>query len=371
MSPQNSLYKYPNRKIIHIDLDAFYCAVEQRRDPTLEGIPFAVGGRPDERGVISSCSYPARRLGIRSAMPTARALRIYPGLQILTPHHSEYSQASRQVMEHLYNLTPFVEQISIDEAFLDVSELPPSGEDIARQLQSAIRNECKLPSSLGVATNKLVAKIANDFGKASAGGDSPPNAITVVPAGDEAEFLAPLPVEALWGIGPKTAERLAEREIYSIGQLAVLPVADLVQMFGKNGHDLYQRARGIDERPIVTEYEPKSFSQEITFARDVREEAYLRTTLKELSEGVSERLKSASRAGVTIKLKIRWPDFTTITRQITLPVPTDQELQIYNAALQLFEKVWRPGKAVRLIGVGVSGLKQPIQQLSLWENNEF
>ena len=370
MKHQNSLVKDLNRKIIHLDLDAFYCAVEQRRDPSLKGIPFAVGGKPEERGVISSCSYPARRLGIRSAMPTVRALRIWPGLRILSPHHEEYSQASRQVMKYLYNLTPFVEQISIDEAFLDVSELPDSGEHIARQLQSTIRKECNLPCSLGVAANKLVAKIANDFGKASAGSDSPPNAITVVSPGDEADFLAPLPVEALWGIGPKTAERLAEREIFSIGQLAQLPVADLVQMFGKNGRDLALRARGIDERPIITEYEPKSFSQEITFARDVQDEVYLRTTLKELSGGVSKRLKSANRSGVTIKLKIRWPDFKTITRQITLPFSTDQDIQIYSAALQLFQKEWKPGKAVRLIGVGVSGLRHPSHQLSLWDYHE-
>jgi DNA polymerase-4 len=300
-------------------------------------------------------------------MPTARALRLYPGLRIVSPHHHTYSQASRQVMEQLHNLTPWVEQISIDEAFLDVSELPDSAETIAHKLQSTIKNECNLPSSLGVATNKLVAKIANDFGKASAGRDTPPNAITVVPPGNEADFLAPLPVEALWGIGPKTAERLAALEVFSIGQLAMLSIADLVQMFGKMGRELHLRAQGIDERPIVTEYEPKSFSQEITFARDVRDVIYLRATLKELSEGVSERLRNANRAGITIKLKIRWPDFTTITRQTTLQIPTDQDNLIYNAAIQLFEKVWQPGKAIRLMGVGVSGLKPPIHQLTLWE----
>lgn len=356
------------RKILHLDLDAFYCAVEEQRDPSLVGVPFAVGGRPQERGVVSSCSYAARRLGIRSAMAMAHATRLCPGLRIISPHYKAYARASEGVMEHLRSLTPLVEQISIDEAFLDVSDLSESAETIAFELQATVRDNLILPCSLGVATNKLLAKTANDFGKATAQSEGPPNAITVVHPGDEAAFLAPLPVEALWGVGPKTAERLSALEIYTIGELARCPPAELARLFGKIGHELSLRAKGIDERPIVTHHEPKSFSQEVTFAHDVSDEAHLHRTLHDLSKGTGRRLRKAERAGTTVKLKLRWPDFSTLTRQTTLSRPTDDDDEIYSAALRLFKKVWSQGKAVRLIGVGVSGLAPPARQLSLWED---
>jgi len=355
------------RKIIHLDLDAFFCAVEELRNPALVGKPFAVGGRPEERGVVASCSYAARRFGVHSAMPMGRALRLCPELRIVPGRHGDYAQASRQVMERLHRLTAQVEQISIDEAFLDASELPGEAELLARALQATINQELHLPCSLGVAGNKLVAKIANDYGKGLARGEKPPHTVTLVPPGEEAAFLAPLPVERLWGVGPKTAARLAEIQVLTIGDLARQDEAGLVRLFGKNGHDLYRHARGIDDSPVVTFHEPRSASQEITFARDVRDEAHLRQTLHELAQGVEERLRSDGYAGVTVKLKLRWPDFTTLTRQTTLPAPTDQAEQIYQVALQLFERVWQPGKAVRLLGVGVSGFGQTARQLSLWE----
>ena len=226
------------RKIIHLDLDAFYCAVEEQRDPSLSGKPFAVGGRPEERGVVSSCSYAARRIGVRSAMPMARALKLCPKLRIVSPHYHAYEQTSQRVMQYLHQCTPLVEQISIDEAFLDVSELPESAENLARQLQADIRKNLNLPCSIGVATNKLVAKIATDAGKAAAQSGAAPNAITIVPPGHEQEFLAPLPVQALWGVGPKTAQRLAELGVLTIGELASYPSAELVRLFGKSGHQL-------------------------------------------------------------------------------------------------------------------------------------
>ncbi|MBI4771414.1 MAG: DNA polymerase IV, partial [Chloroflexi bacterium] len=204
------------RKILHLDLDAFFCAVEEQRDPALRGQAFAVGGRPEARGVVASCSYAARRFGVRSAMPMARAVKLCSGLIIVPSRHKVYSDVSRQVMERLYDLTPLVEQISIDEAFLDVSDLPESGEALARRLQATMRDELRLPCSLGVATNKLVAKIASDVGKAAARTGAPPNAILVVPPGEEAAFLAPLPAAALWGVGPKTATRLAGLGIHTI-----------------------------------------------------------------------------------------------------------------------------------------------------------
>lgn len=360
------------RKILHLDLDAFFCAVEELRDTALCGLPFAVGGRPEERGVVSSCSYAARQFGVRSAMPMARALRICPELRIVPSHYSEYSKVSQQVMQRLRNLTPWVEQISIDEAFLDVSDLTDPMEEIARRLQAQIQSEVSLPNSLGCATNKLVAKIANDVGKVAARKDGsrlgqPPNAITVVPPGQEAAFLAPLPVEALWGVGPKTAERLSELGIFTIGQLAGWSSMDLIRRFGKNGHDISLRAQGIDTSEIVTTHETKSVSQETTFAQDVSDPALLRRTLREQSESIGRRLREDHLYGHTVKLKLRWPDFTTLTRQLTLDQPTDQDDTIYTAALQIFQKHWRAGQAVRLIGVGISGIGPPIRQLTLWD----
>jgi DNA polymerase IV len=360
----------PPRKILHLDLDAFFCAVEEQRDPSLVGKPFAVGGRPDERGVVSSCSYAARRLGIHSAMPMGQALRLCPQLRIISPHFPAYRAASQNVMAELHALTSSVEQISIDEAFLDVSALPEAGEVLARQLQQRIRDQYGLPCSLGIASNKLLAKIANDVGKAANRGAAPPCAITLVPAGQEAEFLAPLPVERLWGVGPKTAARLAEIDIRTIGDLARHPESDLVGMFGKNGHDLHRHALGLDDSPIVTAHEPKSISQEITFSRDVTDIQKLHHSLNEMSIAVARHLQKSGYAGSTVKLKLRWPDFTTLTRQMTLSVPTDQAERINAAALALFEKVWQPGKRIRLLGVGVSGLVPPVRQLNLWDEND-
>lgn len=355
------------RKIIHLDLDAFYCAVEEQLDPSLCGKPFAVGGRPEERGVVSSCSYAARRMGVRSAMPMSRALKLCPGLGVISPHYASYKQTSQRVMLRLHQFASQVEQISIDEAFLDVSESPESAEILARQIQTDIRNHLNLPCSLGIATNKLVAKIATDVGKAAAQSGSPPNAITIVPPGCEQEFLALLSVQALWGVGPKTAQRLAESGVLTIGELADFPLAELVRLFGKNGYQLSLHAHGLDNRPISTYHEPKSISQETTFARDISDPERLLHTLHTLSSDVAIHLSNINRKGTTIKLKLRWPDFTTLTRQITLREPTDNENQIYAAASQLFQKVWHRGKAVRLIGVGVSSLCQPSEQLTLWE----
>jgi DNA polymerase-4 len=355
------------RKILHLDLDAFFCAVEEQRDPTLQGKPFAVGGSPDARGVVASCSYAARRFGIHSAMPMARAVALCPDLIILSNRHSDYSEVSRQVMAMVHSFASEVEQLSIDEAYLEVTNRPEPAVELARRLQALIREKLGLPCSLGVATNKLLAKIATDVGKASVRSDGPPNAIQVVPPGQEAAFLAPLPAEALWGVGPKTAARLAKLGLHTIGDIAAWPKADLAHRFGKHGHDLARRARGIDDSPLETSREAKSISRETTFARDVRDGEALRGTLRDLSQSVGRRLRRSEKNGSTIKLKIRWPDFTTLTRQSTLDQPTDQDDEIYAAAERLFNLVWRTGQPVRLIGVGVSGLGPGIRQLSLWE----
>jgi DNA polymerase-4 len=213
----------------------------------------------------------------------------------------------------------------------------------------------------------LVAKIATDIGKIKKRGTGPPNAITVVPPGTEAAFLAPLPVEALWGVGPKTAERLETLGILTIGDLARQSPLEFARLFGKIGPEMLQRAQGIDDSPIVTSHEVKSISQETTFSHDVSDEAMLRRTLTELSESVGQRLRESQLKGSTVKLKLRWPDFTTLTRQVTLPKPTDRDQDLQVAAIQLFMKVWHRGRAVRLLGVGISGFEAPTKQLSLWE----
>lgn len=357
-----------SRTIIHLDLDAFFCAVEELRDATLRGKPFAVGGKPNERGVVASCSYAARLKGVRSAMPMQRALKLCPNLKIVPANHKEYERVSQQVMELLKSCSPIVEQISIDEAFLDASDPLIRADELAEDIQNRINNELLLPCSLGVAQNKLVAKIANNVGKAASRSDSPPNTITIVPAGEETSFLAPLPVEALWGVGPKTAERLASIDILTIGDLAAADERALTQMFGKIGKELHSHASGFDDTPLITQHELKSISQETTFNVDVTDEIILRRTLLHLSENVGKQLRLHHLSAKTIKLKIRWSDFQTLTRQTTLDTPTDQDDLINQHIARLFAKVWQPGMEVRLVGVGVGKFIRETHQLSLWDN---
>src|SRR5215210_7258402 len=269
------------RTIIHLDLDAFFCAVEEQRDSTLRGRPFAVGGRPESRGVVSSASYAARQFVVRS-------------------NFSAYRAASQQVMERLKWLTPLVEQISIDEAFLDVTALGEAGDALAARLQATIRDDLALSCSLGVASNKLVAKVATDVGKSLVRSGKMPQAICVVPPGDEMAFLAPLPATALWGVGPKMTEKLAELAIHTIGDIAAWPAADLARRFGQHGDDLARRARGSDDRPIVTERAAKSISQETTFARDVTDRALLECTLREQVSEIARKLRREDLMGTTV-----------------------------------------------------------------------
>jgi DNA polymerase-4 len=348
------------RTIIHLDLDAFFCSVEELLDPALAGTAFAVGGRADERGVLSTASYAARRFGVRSAMPTAQALRLCPQLHLLPPRHKTYGEYSRRVMGLLEAVTPLIEQISIDEAFLDVSDDPRPGGEIAARLQKRIQDEIGLPSSFGVAPNKLVAKIATNVGK--------PNGLVVVPQGEAARFLAPLPMEMLWGVGPKMQEKLAALGMRTIGDIAAWPEDDLIRRFGEWGRAMARHARGQDERPVEPVTEAKSISQETTFARDVSDEAVLRRTLLELSEGVGGSLRREGLSARTVKIKVRWPPFETLTRQTTLRQPTDLDDEIFAAAWALFRKVWSPGKRVRLLGVGAANLTEAARQLEMFND---
>jgi DNA polymerase-4 len=355
------------RKILHLDLDAFFCAVEELHDPSLRGKPFAVGGSPQGRGVVASCSYSARKFGVHSAMPMSRAVRICPDLQIVRHAYNNYVEYSRKVRDIMRSYTELVQSISIDEAFIEVTELPRPAVEYARDMQARIRDELGLPCSLGVATNKLVAKIATNVGKASSQTDTYPNAIQVVPPGQEAAFLAPLPTEALWGVGPKTAEKLAELRLHSIGDIAAYPLAELERRFGEHGRALHRRAQGIDNSPIHLSHETKSVSQEVTYSEDTNDPRQLRDTLKRQSLSVSKRLKKLDLYARTVQIKLRWSDFTTITRQITLQEATDEADLIEHAANKLLDQNWKNRRLIRLIGVGVHGLEAPSPQLSLWD----
>ena len=350
------------RSIIHLDLDAFFVAVERLDNPALTGVPVIVGGRPEVRGVVASASYEARRFGVHSAMPTARALRLCSDAVVVSGHRGRYSEMSDRVMALLGEYTPLIEPISIDEAFLDVTgteaHYGPPGK-LAAAIQVRVEEELKLSASLGVGTNKLIAKIASDFRK--------PHGITVVEPGTEAAFLAPMPIRKLWGVGQVMERRLAELGITTIGDLARLPCDELVRRFGlASGEGLFRASHGIDESVVTPEHEAKSLSREETFARDVRDEAILRRELLRLSDEVAWRLRRHHLRARTVTLKLRYADFSTLTRQTTLSDPTDSGPVIDAHAAVLLEQAW-DRRPVRLIGVGGSNLVQGGRQLSLFE----
>jgi len=358
-----------NRKIIHLDLDAFFCSVEELLDPSLKGKAFAVGGSPSGRGVITSASYAARMHGVRSAMPTREALKIFPELLLVRSGYHHYSQYSDKVMDILRDTTPIVEQVSIDEAFLDVSDMPQPIASIAQDLQKRVMQETGLPCSLGCASSRVVAKMANDFGKKQVKTGRSPQKITVVEPGTEEEFMAPLDIQALWGVGPKTAAHLRQRGITTIGRLAALGDADLKNYFGHHGESMRRRAKGIDNTPIYPESgDPKSVSNEMTFHEDQDDEVGLLKILRGLSEKVGSRLRKAGLAGSVVQIKIRYADFSTYTRQTSMKECTNLDQEIYDEAQRLFLKHWQSGRPVRLLGVGVTNLDKPHRQLALWDD---
>ncbi len=349
------------RAIVHLDLDAFFAAVEVLENPALAGKPVVVGGRPAERGVVSAASYPARHYGIRSAMPMTRALRLCPVAVVLPVRHSLYQSYSHRVMEILHQSAPLVEQMSIDEAFLDLTNSLASWQEsvaVARRLQQRVRDEVGLSASLGVAANKLVAKIASDRDK--------PGGLTVVQPGEERGFLAPLPVHVLWGVGPVTAGRLAEMGLETVGDLAAAEEEVLRARFGRHGAELARQASGLDDRPLVTEHVCKSVSQEWTFARDVADRQVLQRQLWKLCQAVAQRLGKVGLEAGSVAIKLRYADFTTLTRQMRLDEPTCDEKRVYRAAGLLLERAWQAGRPVRLLGVAGRELARPSGQLSLW-----
>ncbi len=357
------------RKILHVDLDAFFCAVEEQLDPSLKGKPFAVGGDPNQRGVVSSCSYAARRLGVHSAMPMSQAVRVCPGLLIVHGGHHLYREKSEEVMAILRNWTPLMEPVSIDEAFLDVSDIPKDGRMIALEIQKEINSRIVLPCSFGVASNKLVAKIANTIGKKKSKSGSYPNAVTQVLPGSEAAFLAPLPIGELWGVGDRTEKLLRDLGICRIGQLASYPSGHLSKIFGRHAGSMRDRALGLDDRPVDPDpQEAKSVSQECTFAQDVDDESLLRKTILHQSDQIGFRLRKYGLCGNTVRLKLRWSNFVTLSRQIKLDQRICQNDWINLHAQNLFTDIWqKESRPIRLIGVGVSGLSPEPVQLSLFQ----
>jgi len=350
------------RTILHVDLDAFFAAVEQRDRPELRGRPVVVGGGgPTDRGVVSAASYEARAFGVHSAMPLRTAGALCPQAVFLPVDGAKYQAVSREVMAILRRFTPLVEPISIDEAFLDVTAsraLFGDGATTGERIRTAIRDELRLSASVGVAATKLVAKVASDLRK--------PDALVVVPPGDEAAFLAPLAISRLWGVGARTAAALREFGVATIGDLASLDPALLERRFGRNGATLAARARGLDDDPVVDRAAAKSIGHEHTFDVDTRDREVIERTLLAMAEGVSGRLRAAGVRASTITVKVRDSSFRTVTRQRTLPEPTDLTEPIWRAALELARPEVR-GIQVRLLGVTASNLGEA-DQLSMFED---
>ncbi len=348
------------RTILHVDLDAFFAAVEQRDRPELIGKPVIVGGGgPSDRGVVSAASYEARAFGVHSAMPLRQAGRLCPHGVFLPVDGAKYQAVSVEIMAILRRFTPLVEPISIDEAFLDVTGsrvLFGDGAAIGRLIKAAVRDEVRLTASVGVARTKLVAKIASDLQK--------PDGLVVVPPGEEAEFLAPLAITRLWGVGAKSAAALSEYGVRTIGDLAALPEDLLVRRFGKYGAALADRARGLDADPVGDRDAAKSVSHEHTFDVDTSDREVIERTVLGMAEGVAGRLRDSGVKASTVTVKIRDSSFRTITRQRTLPEPTDLTEPIFRTAMELARPEVR-GLRIRLLGVGASGLGER-DQLALF-----
>ncbi|MFM2077192.1 MAG: polymerase [Actinomycetota bacterium] len=356
------------RTILHVDMDAFYVSVELRRRPDLVGQPVVVGGTGN-RGVIAAASYEARRFGVFSAMPSTTARRLCPHAVFLPGDHDLYGAVSRDVHEIFQSVTPYIEPLALDEAFLDVTgsvRLFGDGVAIARTLREQVWNDLGLRCSVGVAPNKFLAKLASKAAKPVASPDGVrdgPGVVDVRP-GEELAFLHPLPVEALWGVGPATLERLARLGVRTVRDLAELDESVLVGAIGKaHGQHLHRLSWALDDRPVEVDREAKSIGHEETFATDRHTHAELRRELVRLSDAVAGRLRASGSGARTLSLKVRFAGFHTITRSITLPAPVHTAHAIVQAVEPLLEAV-DPSPGVRLLGVSASNFGAPAEQLS-------
>ena len=356
---------WKGRALLLVDLDAFFASVEQLDHPEWRGKPVIVGGRSDRRGVVSTASYEARAFGVHSAMPSATAERLCPDAIWTSSHFDRYHELSAQVMGILKDESPLLEQMSIDEAYLDVSPGRYTGEDpvaIAARIQARVA-ELGITCSSGVAPGKAVAKIASDMDK--------PRGLTVVYPGGEAAFLAPMDVRAMPGIGKQSAERLRRIGIRTLGALADTPLDKLTPLFGVNAQAVRDRARGIDPREIATESEVKSVSHERTFATDLVTREEIEDAIDMLGPMVGRRLRKKGLAGHTVTIKLRYADLSRRTAQKGLPANVDDETVFIPVAKRLIDEIWRPGDSVRLVGLGISGFEAHDEQLGLFAGEEL
>ena len=356
--------EWQGRAVLLMDLDAFFASVEQLDHPQWRGKPVIVGGQAGKRGVVSTCSYEARAFGVRSAMPSSTAARLCPQAIWVEPHFKRYRELSAAVMGILYDESPLLEQVSIDEAFLDVSPgrfVRESPVAIAARIQQRV-SELGITCSIGVASGKSVAKIASDLDK--------PRGLTVVYPGSERAFLAPMEVRAMPGIGKQSALKLQALGIRTLGDLASAQPSQLKEVFGVNAAAFAQRAAGIDERPLVTESQVKSVSNERTFTRDLTSRAEIEAAIDYLGCMVGRRLRKNGVAGHTVTLKLRYADLSSRTAQHTIGCQVDDESVFIPIAKGLIGQIWRPGDAVRLVGIGVGGFKQRDVQMGLFQEGE-
>mgnify|MGYP001481531136 CR=1 FL=1 len=350
--------------IFHLDLDAFFVSVERILDPSLEGKPVIVGADPHGRGVISACSYEARKFGLHSAMPIGRAYKLCPNGVYLKGHYSEYVHYSKSVKALLMQYAPVIEQASIDEFYMDFTgceKIYGAFPQLAKMLQTEIKEKLSLPCSIGIGSNKTIAKIGSDFHK--------PMGITYVPAGDEKKFLAPLAVEKMPGVGKVTFEGLKVRGIRTIGDIAKLPLEYFSTDFGKAGIDLWKRANGQGTEYLTIAREQKSISKEHTFEEDVIDKKLIEDTLFGLTGKVSQTLRNNNYMAATISIKLRYSDFQTVDRAKTVK-PTDDDKVIYETALALLQKAFTRRVAVRLIGIHLTKFSQFAEQGYLFESED-
>jgi DNA polymerase-4 len=353
------------RTIMHIDLDAFFVSVEVALNPELKGRPVVVGGRPDARGVISAASYEARAYGLHSAMPLKTASRLCPQAIFIEGNFQRYREASKKFMAILADFSPFVEPVSLDEAFLDVTgfeSLHGTIHQMAVSVKRRVSEVQGLCASIGIAPCKVVAKVASDYSK--------PDGLIIVKPGEEQEFLAPLPVKWLPGIGKQAQKRLKELGVTTVGQLASMPLKTLTSHFGIAGRRMHNAANGIDNRKVELPGTAKSISRETTFREDTNNSEFLQSTLRYLGEKVGADLRRREKQANCVTLKIRFSDFTTSTRSQTLRQPFDNNNIIFNTGSRLLEKALQTGKQpVRLLGIGVSGIVEPGGQLAMIDND--
>ncbi len=345
--------------MLHVDMDAFFVSVELLDRPELAGKPVAVGGA--ERGVVSAASYEAREFGVNSAMPVARALRACPHLTMIPPRHDRYSEVSRQIMDILHDVTPLVEKLSVDEAFLDVGgarRLMGGPVRIAKDLRARIRREVGVPASVGIAATKHVAKIASAHAK--------PDGLLLIPRSATIAFLHGLPVGALWGVGEKTRARLANQGIETVGELADAGPERLTRILGRaHGTHLYRLAMGQDPRPVQTSREEKSIGKEVTFFEHVADRGKLEKILLAQAHATARRLRRAGLTARTVAIKVRFADFTTITRSTTFARPTDLAADLYTGAKRLFDSVAVSDDGLRLLGLRAEQTIDPREGIQL------